>query len=125
MLCTTVAVCSCSHMPSSLLLPCPFMRKLQHIAHKLTNVAICPHERWPGQCLNAAALCNRDTEAQAQAAAAAAEVERSEHAAAQGLSKQLQAEGERRARAFRTAVKAGVAKVQAELEAERDLLAAR
>jgi hypothetical protein len=52
-------------------------------------------------------------------------VERSELAAAQGLSEQLQAEGERRARAFRAAVKAGVAKVQAELEAERDSLAAR
>ncbi len=67
----------------------------------------------------------RDTEAQAQAAAAAAEVERSERAAAQGLSEQLRAEGERRGRAFRAAVTAGVAKVQAELEAERDSLAAR
>ncbi len=67
----------------------------------------------------------RDTEAEAQAAAAAAEVERSERAAAQGLSVQLKAEADRRAKVFHNAVKAGVAKVQAELEAERDSLEAR
>ena len=70
--------------PGSLLLPCPFMQKVQHIVHKLTNAAICPRERWPGRCLNAAALCNRNTEAQAQAAAAAAEVEHSELAGRAG-----------------------------------------
>ena len=67
----------------------------------------------------------RDTEAEAQAAAAAAEVERNERAAAQGLSVQLKAEADRRAKVFHNAVKAGVAKVQAELEAERDSLEAR
>ena len=68
---------------------------------------------------------HRDTEAQAQAAAAAAEVERSERASAEGLSVQLKAEADRRAKVFHNAVKAGVAKVQAELEAERDSLEAR
>ena len=52
-------------------------------------------------------------------------MERSERAAAQGLSVQLKAEADRRAKVFHNAVKAGVAKVQAELEAERDTLEAR
>lgn len=52
-------------------------------------------------------------------------MERSERAAAQGLSVQLKAEADRRAKVFHNAVKAGVAKVQAELEAERDSLEAR
>ena len=67
----------------------------------------------------------RDFEAQAQATEAAAEAERTESAAAQGLSAQLRAESDRRAKAFKNAVKAGVAKVQAELEAERDSLQVR
>ena len=67
----------------------------------------------------------RDFEAQAQATEAAAEAERNESAAAQGLSAQLRAESDRRAKAFKNAVKAGVAKVQAELEAERDSLQVR
>ena len=74
--------------------------------------------------LMAAFVC-RDFEAQAQATEAAAEAERNESAAAQGLSAQLQAESDRRAKVFKNAVKAGVAKVQAELEAERDSLEVR
>lgn len=52
-------------------------------------------------------------------------MERDERAVAQGLSVQLKAEADRRAKVFHNAVKAGVAKVQAELEAERDSLEAR
>ena len=72
-----------------------------------------------------AAFSCRDFEAQAQATEAAAEAERNESAAAQGLSAQLKAESDRRAKVFKNAVKAGVAKVQAELEAERDALEVR
>lgn len=67
----------------------------------------------------------RETEAQARAAAEAADAERDERAAAQGLSEQLKAEADRRAKVFHNAVRAAVAKVQAELEAERDALVAR
>lgn len=80
---------------------------------------------WFAMLLSEWSGCCRDTEAQAQAAAAAAEAERGERAAAQGLSVQLKAEAERRAKVFHIAVKVGVAKVQAELEAERDSLEAR
>ncbi|CAK0744384.1 hypothetical protein CVIRNUC_001543 [Coccomyxa viridis] len=73
----------------------------------------------------AAQRARRDFEAQAQATEAAAEAERNESAAAQGLSAQLKAESDRRAKVFKNAVKAGVAKVQAELEAERDFLEVR
>ncbi len=54
-----------------------------------------------------------------------AEAERSQRAEAQGLTEQLRAEGDRRARVFNNAVKAAVAKIQNELEAERDSLEQR
>ncbi|CAL8460609.1 g138 [Coccomyxa elongata] len=73
----------------------------------------------------AAERARRETEAQAHAAAEAAEAERNERAAAEGLSEQLQADANRRAKVFHNAVKAAVAKVQAELEEERDALEAR
>ncbi|BDA41685.1 hypothetical protein COCOBI_02-4660 [Coccomyxa sp. Obi] len=73
----------------------------------------------------AAERARRETEAQAYAAAEAAEAERNERAAAEGLSEQLQADANRRAKVFHNAVKAAVAKVQAELEEERDALEAR
>lgn len=60
-----------------------------------------------------------------QAADAAAEAERMQRAEAQGLSEQLKAEGERRARVFNNAVKAAVAKIQREMEGERDILTDR
>lgn len=61
----------------------------------------------------------------AQAAAEIAEAERLQRAEAQGLTEQLRAEGERRARVFNNAVKAAVAKIQNELESERDSLEQR
>ncbi len=61
----------------------------------------------------------------AQAAAADADAERGQRAEAERGSEQLRADGERRARVFRNAVAAAVARVQAELEAERDGLAGR
>ena len=73
----------------------------------------------------AAERARRQTEAQAHAAAEAAEAERNERAAAEGLSEQLQADANRRAKVFHNAVKAAVAKVQGELEEERDALEAR
>eukprot|EP00884_Botryococcus_braunii_P007222 jgi/Botrbrau1/16500/Bobra.0142s0094.1 len=67
----------------------------------------------------------REVEAQALAAAEIAEAERTQRAEAQGLTEQLRAEGERRARVFNNAVKAAVAKIQNELESERDSLEQR
>ena len=61
----------------------------------------------------------------AQAAATLADQERSQRAEAVGLSEQLKAEAERRARVFNNAVRAAVAKVQRDLEAERDAIQAR
>ncbi len=60
-----------------------------------------------------------------QAAAADMEAERGQRAEAEGVSEQLKADGERRSRVFRNAVAAAVQRIQAELEAERDSLAAR
>ena len=60
-----------------------------------------------------------------QAAAADVEAERGQRAEAQGVSEQLKADGARRSRVFRNAVDAAVRRIQAELEEERDGLAAR
>ena len=91
-------------------------------SYDLVEISLSPHH---ASLEPLAGPSCRDSEAQAQATEAAAEAERNESAAAQGLSAQLQAESDRRAKAFKTAVRAGVAKVQAELEAERDALEAR
>lgn len=58
-------------------------------------------------------------------AASLAAAEQQQRAEAQGLSEQLRAEGERRAKQFKEAVSAAVGRVQAELEAERDALQAK
>jgi hypothetical protein len=60
-----------------------------------------------------------------QAAAALADQERAQRAEAQGLTEQLRAEAERRARVFNNAVKAAVSRIQRDLEAERDAVQAR
>lgn len=60
-----------------------------------------------------------------QAAAADVEAERGQRADAEGVSEQLKADGERRSRSFRNAVaEHPVQRIQAELEAERNGLAA-
>ena len=48
-----------------------------------------------------------------------------QRAEAQGLTEQLRAEAERRARVFNAAVKAAVGRIQRDLEAERDAVQAR
>lgn len=63
--------------------------------------------------------------AKRQAAAADVEAERGQRGEAEGVSEQLKADGERRSRLFRCAVDSAVQRIQAELEAERDGLAAR
>ncbi|KAK9908874.1 hypothetical protein WJX75_004133 [Coccomyxa subellipsoidea] len=73
----------------------------------------------------AADRSRRETEAQARAAAEVAAADRDERASAEGLSEQLKAEADRRAKVFHNAVRAAIGKVQAELEAERDTLEAR
>lgn len=60
-----------------------------------------------------------------QAATALVDQERSQRTEAQGVSEQLKAESDRRARVFNNAVKAAVAKIQRDLEGERDAVLAR
>ena len=60
-----------------------------------------------------------------QAAAAVADAERQQRAAASGQLEALQADTERRAKAFNAAVAAAVGRVRAGIEAESDALATR
>ena len=60
-----------------------------------------------------------------QAAAAAVEEERAGRREANDVSAALRTEAERRARVFQAAVRSAVAKIQSELEAERDSVSAR
>ncbi len=60
-----------------------------------------------------------------QTAAALVEAERAQLAEVQGVTQNLKADNERRARVFNDAVRAAVFKVQEQLEAERDTLQAR